>query len=106
MIHPGDISSWEWKAAAFVGVLGVARITRAITQDNFPPSVAFRDWWRRITHDGQWADLVDCPFCVSPYVAGISLAWAILGGLGPLWWVAHIWAASAYLAAIVVSQDT
>lgn len=106
ILYPTDVPLTELVAAVLVGVLGVARIVRAISQDTFPLSVSFRDWWRKITHDGKWSELVDCPFCVAPYVAGISLAWAILSGLHWTWWVAHAWAALAYLAAMVVAQDT
>ena len=106
MLHPADVGWGEYLAAAVTEVLAVARITRAICQDTFPPSVAFRDWWRKTMHDGKWAELIDCPFCVAPYIAAISLAWAVLGGLGWVWWIAHAWAALAYRAAIVVAQDT
>jgi hypothetical protein len=93
-------------AAAAVGVLAVGRISRLVVDDTYPPAVWFRDLWRRITRDGAWSGLVDCHFCVTPYVAAFSLAWAWLGTLHWTWWAFHGWLALAYLAAIVAVRDT
>lgn len=91
--------------AALVGVLATARLTRLITIDEYPPSIWLRIKWHRLTRDGSWAKLVDCPYCASPYVA------AGIFGVGELtdypfgWWLFCGWLAASYAASIVVVYD-
>lgn len=93
-------------AAVLVGVLSVARLTRLITQDTYPPVAAIRSWWEKVTKDGPWADLATCPFCAAPYIAAVVLAWGLLTDLQVAWWVVNGWLAASYLAAMVVVRDT
>lgn len=101
-------------AAAFVvGTIAVARATRLVVHDQYPPAKWVRDWWIRVTHDGAWAVLAECPFCASPYIAAVTLAVAVAGGvwrpeldtLAGWWWVLAVWAAVSYLAAMIVLRD-
>lgn len=102
-------------AAAIVGTIAVARATRLVTSDGYPPAKAVRDWWIRVTHDGPWSLLAECPFCFAPYAAAADLAWAawVLPGSDPLdawsvgwwWWIVNGWAAVSYLAAMIVVRD-
>ncbi|MGH8965452.1 MAG: hypothetical protein ACRDXB_09015 [Actinomycetes bacterium] len=99
--------SWfEMLAAVVVGVVSVARLTRLLTQDTYPPVAAIRDWWRRVTKDGPWSDLAECPFCAAPYFAAAVLAWGLLTDFQVAWWVVNGWLAASYLAAMVVVRDT
>jgi hypothetical protein len=96
---------FEIIAAAVVGVVSAARVTRLITQDTYPPVVALRMWWARITNDGPWEKLVTCPWCASPYITAIILAWGLLTDFQVAWWVVNGWLAAAYLASMVVVRD-
>lgn len=97
---------WLILAAVVVAVLSVARLTRLLTQDTYPPVAAIRSWWTRVTKDGDWADLATCPFCAAPYIAAVVLAWGLLTDLQVAWWVVNGWLALSYLAAMVVVRDT
>lgn len=98
---------WVWVAAGLVGVLSVARLTRLVTADTYPPVKAVRDWWElRVTKSGPWAELVTCPFCAAPYIAAVVLAWGWLSDLHTPWWVFNGWLALAYVAAMIVVRDT
>lgn len=101
-------------AATVVGVLSVARLTRLITQDSYPPVVFVRKWWDKVTTvkegpgkgaQGAWYDLVDCPYCAAPYITIPILGWALLSDLHWTWWVFNGWLAIAYVAAMVVVRD-
>jgi hypothetical protein len=107
-------------AVAFlIGSLAVARATRLVTSDAYPPAKALRVWWANKTevHGGWrdgWAPLLTCPFCFAPYAAAADLAWALwshapalphLPAAGGWWWVVNVWAAGSYLASMIVVRD-
>lgn len=99
----------EWAyllVAVVVGIGGTARLTRLIVDDTYPPAAALRSGWRRLTNDGPWAELVDCAFCASPYIAAGNLAWATLSDLHWSWWLLNGWLTVAYAASIIVVRDT
>lgn len=103
----------ELVAAFTLGVVAAARATRLVTSDKYPPAMWVRARWIRLTNDGPWAALVECPFCASPYIVAVTLAVAVAGGvwspdLGTVagwWWVLAVWAAGSYLAAMLVVRD-
>lgn len=95
-----------------VGVLSVARFTRLVTHDTWPPF----EWLRpRVAAKlGGWAELVVCPFCAAPYLMAGQMVWfGLLYDLAGLhsdaftwgWLVPNLWFALSYLAAIVVAYD-
>lgn len=96
---------WVYGAAMAASVLGVARIVRLLVFDDFPPSVAARAWWAKTTRNGPWAQLAKCGFCLSPYLMAISWAWGWVSDLHWTWWVAHLFAGTAYLSSILVAYD-
>jgi hypothetical protein len=94
-----------------IGIVSVARVTRLITHDTWPPvENHFRPWMTGKLRS--WAELVVCPFCVSLYLMLGQMAW---------WWLLHehgshdafvygwlipnLWPAAAYAAAIIVAYD-
>ena len=97
--------NWQYVAAAIIGVLSAARLTRLLVQDEFPFSVWFRVKWDGITKDGPWAKLVHCPWCAAPYITGIILLWAVLSHLHWTWWLFNGWLAASYAASWVVFHD-
>lgn len=96
---------FEIIAAAVVGVVSAARLTRLITQDTYPPVVWLRMKWADITNDGPWEKLISCPWCAAPYITAIILAWGLLTDFQVAWWVFNGWLAAAYLASMVVVRD-
>lgn len=91
-------------AAFVVGALAVARITRLIVDDEFPPVLHVTDWYR--LHVSQpWEKLVECPWCVSPYIALIDIIWAWTSGLHWSWWLGNVWAAVAWIAGWLTVRD-
>lgn len=96
----------EWLAACIIGVISVARTARLIIYDDFPPMVWLRVHYLALfSDDNPWRKLVECQFCITPYLTAGMLAWAWLSDGHWTWWVINgIWAAS-YIAAITVSYD-
>lgn len=117
-------------AAALIGVLGVARATRLVTSDTWPPVRWVRDRWKVRTAvkdpqglvvtdedgapiPGPWTDLLTCPFCFAPYATAAAVAVAVWGGVWTLdlttvagwWWALAVWAAGSYAAAMIVVRD-
>lgn len=119
-----------------LAVLGTARATRLWVFDMWPPVRWLRARflsWAEQTHEVEhqeryvggirvpgathpeltwragWAPLATCPFCVAPWFALGSLAWAWASGLTGPWgtaWVAlHVWFTVSYLAAMTVVRD-
>jgi len=101
------VSHWEWVVASIVGILSVARTARLITYDDFPPMV-----WLRVrvlawikNEDSKWKGLLECPFCLAPYLAAGMLFWGWVSDTDTVWWVINGWWAASYVAAIVVAYD-
>lgn len=100
-------------AAVFVGVLSTGRLVRLLVNDAFPPSAWLRTKWDDRTSDrtgdevkdGKWTVLVHCPWCASPYISAIILAWALLSHLHWTWWVFNGWLAASYAASWIVFHD-
>jgi len=92
--------------AVVVGVISVARLTRLLVIDSYPPVAWVRNKWREITNDGPWSELVDCPYCAAPWFALPILAWAYLSDLHASWWIFNGWLAAAYVAAYIVDRIT
>lgn len=90
---------------ALVGILGVARATRLVTSDTYPPAEWARARWISLTSGGPWSELATCPFCAAPYLAAGSLAWWWFSDAHWTWWALHLWGAVAYLAAMIVARD-
>jgi hypothetical protein len=112
MIHLGgigDIAWWQATLAIIVLVVGSARLTRILTIDDYPPSIAIRVWWQKVTHDGPWAKLVSCPWCAGPWITLIALA-SFAGSflhpaLGWIWWGFWGWLCLSYWVSQYVYFD-
>jgi len=106
-MHPFEgLDKFTIIAAFVVGVLSVARTARLITFDDFPPMM----WLRTkilvtIGPDSKWAPLLRCPFCLSPYLMAVMVAWAFLSDFHWTWWLLNGWWATSYVAAMVVAYD-
>lgn len=96
---------WVYFLAGITSSIAVGRIVRLIVFDEFPPTVAIRKWWIRVTNAGPWSKLVTCGFCLSVWLTPISWVWAFASNLHWTWWAAHGLVACMYLAAMVVAYD-
>lgn len=90
--------------AFVVGVLGVTRIVHLIVDDDYPPVEWAKNWYCRHVPP-RWQVLVECPWCVAPYITFVSLMWAWASDLHWSWWVAHLWAGVSWLASYAVMRD-
>lgn len=91
--------------AVIVGVFSIARLTRLVTQDSFPPSVWLRMKWDDITNDGPWSILAHCHFCMSFWITIPIFLWGWLSDLHTAWWVFNGIFAASYAAAMTVERD-
>lgn len=99
------MSNFEWVAAAVVMVGSIARLTRLVAFDSFPPSAWLRMKWDGWTKDGEWAVLVHCGYCFSMW-AGIAVVGSgYLSDWHPIWWIVNGWLAASYAAAVFVAYD-
>lgn len=105
--------------AFFINVFAVARLTRLVVDDDFPPVMDLRARWYKLWTDkdgnlsgrrAMWAEGLDCAFCVSFWIALVNglFAWLSFNGDGKLdwwWWVPNLIFAGAYLAAMINKRD-
>lgn len=99
---------WLDVAAIITAVLGVGRLTRAVTYDDYPPSIWFRNWWRALTRDGGWSKLASCYWCFSPWAMLVCMVWGLLSfghPWEPVWWFFWGWLGLSYIAAGVIARD-
>jgi len=92
-------------AAVVVGILSVARLTRLVTQDSFPPAVWLRVKWDDITDGSGWNTLLHCHWCLAPWLTIPVGLWGWLTDLHWSWWAFNGWLAAAYVASMVVERD-
>lgn len=92
-------------------IFGVGRFTRVMVHDPFPPAIAVRMAWDRITNDGPWSKLLHCWWCFSFWATLGCIGWFAWGQipgwgfLNVIWWVFWGALAMSYLAAIVIARD-
>lgn len=102
---------WWLVPAILVAVLGVGRVARLITHDEFPLSV----WWRRTWQDKivvnhrQWALLFLCFWCLSPWLMLAAIGSFLLSinveWIAWAWWLFWGWMALSYVAAMITARD-
>jgi hypothetical protein len=104
-----EMAWWAAILAVLVGVIGAARLTRVLTIDDYPPSIAIRVWWQGVTKDGDWAKLVTCPWCAGPWITLIMIISFLVSFLHPVlgwaWWIFWGWLALSYLTSQYVYFD-
>jgi hypothetical protein len=102
---------YTFTLALITGILAVTRVVRLIVDDTWPPML-----WARQKLQMQlpehWGVLVDCPWCVAPYVAVPAVGWfALLVGFPSwtwlvwVWWIVNGWAAVSWVAAWLTMRD-
>ena len=93
-----------WVAATVVAVLSIARLTKLLTEDTWPPAAFLRNMWIG-RFQGAWGELFLCPFCMAPWVGVAVLTAGWLSDLHPVWWWFNGWLAVSYVAAMIVARD-
>jgi len=100
---------WIIFIAIIVAIVGVARLTRAIVHDDFPPFVWWRIKWSTWTKDGPWAKLFHCWWCLSFWVALVCIGWFLLTVVHAFflwtWWIFWGGLALSYLATMLIVRD-
>jgi hypothetical protein len=100
----GMLTWWQAILAVIVGVVGAV-----LTIDDYPPSIAIRVWWQKVTGDGAWAKLVTCPWCAGPWITLLMVASFLISfaapWLGWAWWVFWGWLALSYWVSQYVYFD-
>lgn len=96
--------------AVLVVIFGAGRLTRVLTYDSYPPSIAIRKWWiGTVTKGNGWSKLADCFWCASPWITAVCIGWFFLTPLQLWilwsWWLFWGWLGLAYIAAIVLARD-
>ena len=91
--------------AVLTGILSSARLTRLLTQDEFPPAVWLRIKWDVLTEDNGWNKLFHCHWCMGPWTTAVVGLWGWLSDLHVSWWVFNIWLAAAYVNSMIVERD-
>lgn len=91
--------------AVAVAVLGVGRLTRIITYDDFPPAAWAREKWDILTNDGSWSKLAHCHWCAAPWVMLVCIVWGYASSLHWTWWAFWAWLGIAYITSMVIDRD-
>lgn len=102
--------------AVLTAVLGVARVTRIVVYDEFPPTV-----WLRLKVESMligrgpyvrgWGKIVTCWWCLAPWVMLVCILWwTFLIPVSPFfmyaWWAWWGMLAGGYVASMVIVRDT
>lgn len=104
------MTDFQWIAAFIIGVGSIARITRLITWDTYPPSAWLRSKWSALTHDGPWAVMLQCGYCFGLYAGLFVVGWAALDlrtdqEIDWPWWAFNAWMAMSYWGSIMMAYD-
>lgn len=97
--------------AVLVAVVGVGRVSRILTYDDFPPAEWARLQWLNLTRNrktgdnGKWGKLAVCQWCATPWIMAVCIAWGGFSSLHWSWWVFWGWMALSYAASIVIARD-
>lgn len=102
-------NGWVDVAAIVTIVLGVGRLTRVITYDDYPPTIWLRSWWiNRVTKGNGWGKLATCFWCFSPWATLVAMVWGLVSFGRPwevAWWIFWGWLALSYLVPMVIARD-
>jgi hypothetical protein len=102
-------------AVATVATLAVTRWTHLIVDDDYPPvQWLTRQYAERVPQ--KWVKLVECPWCVSPYIGAWVTVWLLASQWAWLpdwvqgfawnsWWFANSIAAMSQVAAMINMRD-
>lgn len=58
-------------AEVVIDAVAVYRLTRLLQRDTVPPVAEIREWLMEHYSDRRWAELLDCPWCASVWIAAL-----------------------------------
>ena len=100
---------WSTVITVAIAIVGAARFTRLMVNDDFPPVLWFRARWNWWTRDGSrfesWNKLLQCPWCFGPWAAALALGTGWLSGWHWVWFVFWGWLAASYATSWIVFHD-
>lgn len=105
-----DLGLWLIPAV-LVAVLGVGRMARLVTHDQFPPSAWLRAFWQdKVTAKRPaWSLLFICFWCLSPWIMLVAIVWFLFTlqyeWVAWAWWFFWGWMALSYVAAMITARD-
>lgn len=98
-----------WLIAVVVLIVGAGRITRAVTYDDFPPTMWLRVKWDLLTETSDWNKLLHCYWCFGQWAAAFAMAWFAIGlvvdWIMAAWWIVFVALALGYLVSMLVNRD-
>lgn len=95
---------FEWVAFAVVLALGISRLGRILTYDDYPPAEWVRMRWIALVGE-KWGKLAICHWCLNPWLAALSIAWAYFSGYHWTWWAFFGVMATAQVASTITAYD-
>lgn len=110
---------WLGILAVAAAVLGVGRLARVITYDEYPPAEWLRRKLtkllapldRRSARSGlsPWSKIATCFWCATPWVMLFAIGWFFLGLVVPwiavVWWVFWSWLGLSWVSSIILARD-
>lgn len=99
---PTDVVGWV--VAFLVLSIGVARLGRLITYDDYPPAEWLRLKWLTLVGD-KWGKLMTCPWCMNPYLVAVGMAWGYASDLHWTWWAFWGWLAISQISSTISAYD-
>lgn len=107
------MTTFQLVLAGVVATLAVARLTRLVTYDDYPPVKWLRDKWDAKTGESGWNEMLHCGYCFAPWIAlpivvifvGLMFGWAVFASIIGIWWVFCSILAVGYSAAIIVGTN-
>lgn len=107
-------TEFYWVAVALTTIIAASRLTRLLTWDKFPPTLAIREWWGDHTR-GNWQLLFFCGYCMSFWMTVFVVIAGLLCGVYEIsperdnaflgWWIGAGIFAGSYLAAVFMAHD-
>lgn len=95
---------WIAVVALLVTIVGAGRLTRLVTYDDYPPTVAIRSWWNRVTKGNGWAKLAYCLWCFTTTMTNWllrNLGWGQVGVQGNNFIQPDCWVCTALVQPIL-----
>lgn len=110
-------TQWYYIFAGLVTVFSVARLSRLLVIDKFPPIKSVRDRYENKTDGSGWQILTMCGYCMGVWTAAFVVGTGLAAGVydptsmaaydiwARIWWVFNGTMAASYAGAIVMAYD-
>jgi hypothetical protein len=100
---------WSTVIVVGIAIVGAARFTRLIVNDDLPLVLWWRARWNHWTREGtrfeDWNKLMQCPWCFGPWATALFLFTGWVSGWHWVWFVITGWLAASYATSWIVFHD-